>query len=745
MKTRTYLAAIVLTVLVPLLALSGWGLYLLLEEEKESRLLTVEARARSIALSIDKELVRAEGALRVIGQTEQMAREEFQPLYELMRKTLTSPDSWAVLYDAEGRMLLHTHHPHGTRFDEGPDTWVPQAIALRKTSVSNLREGRAGKWKVVSVNLPVKSASGHQFLLSHTFHVSHITALLHRAELPPAWVVGVFGADGISIARNLREQEFVGKPVKPELYEASRQRATGRLKNVTRDGMLAYNTLTHTTRADWTVAIAAPQEEINRPARTATLIAGCVLLFALGSAVLGIVLFARRLTASFDLALDAAKSLELGKMPVVQPSGVVEADVLQRALHDAGAKLEAENEARQRLEREREQLLRNEREARRAAENQNNAKDEFLAMLAHELRNPLAPIVAAAHMLKLAGRDEASVQRTGDIIIRQAEHLKSLIHDLLDVSRVTRGLVSVDRQPVGMGAVVTSAIEQAQPLLDSRKHTLALDMRAADAVVLGDKKRLVQVVANLLNNAAKYTPPGGRIALTAETRAGQLVLTVSDNGIGIDPELLPHVFDLFRQAQRTADRSQGGLGLGLALVRSIMELHGGQVSANSDGIGKGACFTLTLPLHAGDAAQARVAHDAARSGAEPVRLMIVDDNVDAARTLANLLEAKGHHVSVMANAHSALEESLRRPLPLYILDIGLPDVDGYELARRLRAAPATAGAVLVALTGYGQMHDQAMAFAAGFDHHFVKPIDIAALDRILLEVAQSQARQAVCG
>ena len=745
MKTRTYLAAIVLTVLVPLLALSGWGLYLLLEEEKESRLLTVEARARSIALSIDKELVRAEGALRVIGQTEQMAREEFQPLYELMRKTITSPDSWAVLYDAEGRMLLHTHHPYGTRFDEGPDTWVPQAIALRKTSVSNLREGRAGKWKVVSVNLPVKSASGHQFLLSHTFHVSHITALLHRAELPPAWVVGVFGADGISIARNLREQEFVGKPVKPELYEASRQRATGRLKNVTRDGMLAYNTFTHTTRADWTVAIAAPQEEINRPARTATLIAGCVLLFALGSAVLGIVLFARRLTASFDLALDAAKSLELGKMPVVQPSGVVEADVLQRALHDAGTKLEAENEARQRLEREREQLLRNEREARRAAENQNNAKDEFLAMLAHELRNPLAPIVAAAHMLKLPGRDEASVQRTGDIIIRQADHLKSLIHDLLDVSRVTRGLVSVDRQPVGIGAVVTSAIEQAQPLLDSRRHTLALDVRAADAVVLGDKKRLVQVVANLLNNAAKYTPPGGRIALTAETRAGQLVLAVSDNGIGIDPELLPHVFDLFRQAQRTADRSQGGLGLGLALVRSIMELHGGQVSAASEGIGKGACFTLTLPLHAGDAAQARVAHDAARSGAEPVRLMIVDDNVDAARTLANLLEAKGHHVSVMANAHSALEESLRRPLPLYILDIGLPDVDGYELARRLRAAPATAGAVLVALTGYGQMHDQAMAFAAGFDHHFVKPIDIAALDRILLEVAQSQARQAVCG
>ena len=527
MKTRTYLAAIVLTVLVPLLALSAWGLNLLLEEEKEARLLTVEARARSIALSIDKELVRAEGALRVVGQTRLMAREDFAALYELMRKTITSPDSWAVLYDAEGRMLLHTHHPYGTRFDEGPNTWVPRALALGKPSVSNLREGRAGKWKVVSVNLPAEGESGRQYLLSHTFHVSHITALLQRQELPPDWVVGVFGEDGISIARNLREQEFVGKPVKRELFEASRQRATGRLNNVTRDGLRAYNTFTHTTRADWTVAIAAPEEEINRPARTATFIAACVLLFALGSAVLGIVLVARRLSASFDLALHAAKSLELGKIPVVQPSGVVEADVLQRALHHAGTKLEAENQVRQRLEREREGLLRSEREARRAAENQNNAKDEFLAMLAHELRNPLAPIVAAAHMLKLPGRDEASVQRTGDIIIRQADHLKSLIHDLLDVSRVTRGLVSIDQHPVEVEAVVKSAIEQAQPLINSRRHALALDLRAAGAVVLGDKKRLVQVVANLLTNAAKYTPPEGRIVLSADVRDQQLVLALS--------------------------------------------------------------------------------------------------------------------------------------------------------------------------------------------------------------------------
>ncbi|MFC0252216.1 ATP-binding protein [Massilia consociata] len=763
MKTRTYLAAIILTVLIPLLALSAWGLTLLLQKEKEARLSNVEEKARFIALSIDKQLASSEGALRVIGQTEPMSQEDFLSLYSLMRQTLTSSESWAVLYDMEGRMLMHTHHPYGTVFDEGPNPWVSSAIALQKPSVSDLREGRAGKWKVVSVNLPVRTASGRQYLLSHTFHVSHITRLLHSVDLPGTWVVGVFGTDGISIARNLREKEFVGTRVVPALYEASRAQTSGRIRNLTRDGFWAYNTFTHTTRADWTVAIAAPIEEINSPARTATVIAALVLAVAFGGAILGIVVFARRITGSFNLTLAAAKSLEQGKIPAVEASGVVEADALQRALRDAGMKIEAENQARQALEREREQLLRSEREARRAAENQNSAKDEFLAMLAHELRNPLAPIAAAAHMLKLPGRSEATLQRTGEIITRQVEHLKSLIHDLLDVSRVTRGLVSIEQARVEIGAVVKGAAEQVEPLMLSRRHAFRLDVRTPHAVVSGDQNRLIQVVTNLLANAAKYTPEGGNIVLAVDVRGQDLVLSVTDNGIGIDPELLPQVFDLFKQARRSADRSQGGLGLGLALVRSIMALHGGQVEVHSDGIGKGACFTLSLPLSppapssapsstpssaslpqsSAQAAEAGAPPDDTGVRAEPVRLMVVDDNVDAARMLANLLEAKGHQVTVMADAHNAIRHSQDAPYALYILDIGLPDMDGYELARRLRRASGSKDAVLVALTGYGQVHDRQTAFAAGFDHHFVKPVDIAALDRILASTATAASRPCV--
>ncbi|MBQ5939084.1 ATP-binding protein [Massilia sp. AB1] len=734
MKTRSYLTAIILIVLLPLLALSAWGLSLLLQDEKEARLQAVAEKANSVALSIDKEFAKAEGALRVIAQTDAMASEDYASLHALMRKTITSENSWGVLFDDAGRMLLHTHLSYGKPIDQGPNPWVLEAIARGEPSVSNLRPGRAGKSKVVSVQLPVKTPSGRTYLLAYTFNNTHITALLRHKDLPDTWVIGVFGADGISIARNVREHQFVGTPVRPELFQAAQRQFSGRIINRTRDGFMAYNSFTHTSRAAWTVAIAAPRDEINSPARNATWFAAVVLLIALGCAGAGIVVFARRITGSYQLTLAAAKTLEVGGIPAPVRSGVLEADLLQTALHDAGVKLARENEARQALERERETLLASERDARREAENQNHAKDEFLAMLAHELRNPLAPISAAAQTLGLQINNERAVRRAGDVIVRQVDHLKSLINDLLDVSRVTRGLVSIEQDEVKIGAIAGSAVEQAQPLIQARGHRLEVQVRCPQARVRGDRVRLIQVLSNLLNNAAKYTPSGGAITLTVDTLGSEAVIEVADNGMGIDAELLPHVFDLFRQASRSSERSQGGLGLGLALVRSIMALHGGRVEAHSEGLGQGARFTLFLPLLAQGPGQAGNAAVAATAPPAPVRLMIVDDNLDAARALANLLEAKGHSVAIAGDAQAALGHGGAEAFAVYILDIGLPGMDGYELARRLRSA-AGGRVVLVALTGYGQAQDIHKAYAAGFDHHFVKPIDIEALDRILAAAA----------
>ncbi|WP_051933542.1 PAS domain S-box protein [Massilia sp. BSC265] len=364
-------------------------------------------------------------------------------------------------------------------------------------------------------------------------------------------------------------------------------------------------------------------------------------------------------------------------------------------------------------------------------------KDEFLAMLAHELRNPMAPIRAAADLLESRELAPEQRRRTSQIISRQVRHMTGLVDDLLDVSRVTRGLIELQRTRLDVKQVIADAIEQTRPLMEAKRHRLVVELASDAAQVLGDHKRLVQVLSNLLNNAAKYTPAGGRIAVTMGATDGQVELEVADNGIGIAPELQERVFDLFTQADRSPDRSQGGLGIGLALVRSLVELHGGSVACRSEGQGKGSRFVVTLPRIAGQDEPAAAQAEAPAPSSPGRRVLVVDDNVDAAQMLGMCLETAGHEVMIEYGPQQALERA-RTGLPeVCILDIGLPGMDGNELARRLRVMPETAGATLIALTGYGQEQDRQNAMAAGFDHHLVKPVAAPAL---LALVAQAQGR-----
>jgi signal transduction histidine kinase len=369
------------------------------------------------------------------------------------------------------------------------------------------------------------------------------------------------------------------------------------------------------------------------------------------------------------------------------------------------------------------------------AEARNRQQNEFLAMLAHELRNPLAPISAAAQLLRLSGLNEDRVRQSSDVIARQVKHMTELVDDLLDVSRVTRGLVTLTKRGLDIKRVVGSAVEQARPSIQARKHALGLRMCAQNAFVQADQTRLIQVIVNLLTNAAKYTPQGGQIELAVEVCGPEVRLSVSDNGSGIDPALLPHIFDLFTQGERTPDRAQGGLGLGLALVKSMVALHGGRVEAASGGPGQGSAFSIYLPLLL-DGVPALLADGSVAPGAAaaPMQLIIVDDNVDAAESLAALLAVEGHQVTVLEDAASTLREAAEHPPQAFILDIGLPDMDGYQLARSLRARPETTNAVFIALTGYGQAHDKVLAKAAGFDHHFVKPVEWQELAKALATV-----------
>ncbi len=365
-------------------------------------------------------------------------------------------------------------------------------------------------------------------------------------------------------------------------------------------------------------------------------------------------------------------------------------------------------------------------------------KDEFLAMLAHELRNPLAPISAGADVLRLTRVDEKRVRQISELISRQVKHMTSLVDDLMDVSRVTRGLITLDNTMLDARQIVADAVEQVRPLIDARGHKLEVHTPPASAFVEGDQKRLIQVVTNVLNNAAKYTPQGGRIVLKMDASAEQVVISVADNGIGMGPDMVGRVFELFAQAERTSDRSQGGLGIGLALVKSLVDLHGGTVTATSGGPDLGSEFTIRLP-RAGlpQVAGERLGGATLAPALRPLRVLVVDDNADAALMLGMFLESAGHQVSVEHNARGALVRAHRDEPDVCLLDIGLPDMDGNELARQLRGQPGGERAVLIAVTGYGQEQDRQQTAAAGFDHHFVKPVDAEQLLALLAGLQRS--------
>lgn len=364
-------------------------------------------------------------------------------------------------------------------------------------------------------------------------------------------------------------------------------------------------------------------------------------------------------------------------------------------------------------------------------------KDEFLATLGHELRNPLAPLLTGLQLIKLAGVQDPTAARVTAVMERQINHLVRLVDDLLEVSRITRGVIDLQKEPLDLASIVRSAIDTSRPAVDAARHELTVDVPSEPIAVTGDAVRLTQVFANLLTNAAKYTNAGGHIWLTVRKEGERAIVSVRDNGIGIAPAQLASVFDMFTQVDRSSRRSQGGLGIGLTLVRSLVAIHGGRVEARSAGLGAGSEFIVDLPILIGR----RVRTHNARSLAPfpPRRILIVDDNRDAGETLGALLTGLGATVSVADSGPAALELLETFQPDAVLMDIGMPEMDGYEVSRRIRADPDRGRVLLIALTGWGQEDDQRRSRAAGFDHHLVKPPDIDKL-RDLLTAGRSSGR-----
>jgi signal transduction histidine kinase len=357
-------------------------------------------------------------------------------------------------------------------------------------------------------------------------------------------------------------------------------------------------------------------------------------------------------------------------------------------------------------------------------------KDEFLALLGHELRNPLAPVTTALQIMRIHENEPNRVARSREIVERQIEHMTRLIDDLLDVSRITRGKIELREQPLLLSSVIERAIESARPLIDERGHRIVLDMPTEPVTFLADPARLSQVFANLLNNAAKYTDVGGRIWLRARVDGTSLVVGVKDDGPGLTKELRQHAFELFMQGPQTRARARGGLGIGLTLVRRLVELHGGTVEALSEGPGKGTEFVVHLPLRMPPVAEG-IAPTAPAAAGPKRRILVVDDNVDAAEALGELLRDYGHEVATAHDGSQALDNARLHHPEIILLDISMPEMDGYEVARRIRGELGLGDALLIALSGYGEDRHRRLAREAGFDQHVTKPVDASKLEELL--------------
>lgn len=611
-----------------------------------------------------------------------------------------------------------------------------RAVAERRFIAGNYVFGRVIQKHTINLTYPVIDDDGTvRAVLFAAMDLFNLDRFITGLDLPPGAILITTDAEGGIISRRPEPGKWFGRDVLPEMQAHMSQSNPQPKVLIGPDGVRRLHTFAHVGTPDtsnYTLTIGIPRHDIVAAAQhdqnislITLAITTALALFA--TWLLGNVTIVKRVKALVKTSqriatgdLKARTGVNYGREEIGQLARSLDAmaDSLQRKDGDRDL-------AEQKL---------------RAADNR---KDQFLAMLAHELRNPLAPISAAAQIIKITNTsDDGRLRQASEIIIRQVTHMASLIDDLIDVARVTRGLVTTDKTPQDIKLIIADAVEQVRPLIKTRRHHLMVDIEGQNAFVLGDHKRLVQIVANVLHNAAKYTPEGGSIALLLKNDGDQIVITVSDNGVGISADLLPYVFDLFTQAERAADRSQGGLGIGLALVRSIVELHGGTVTASSDGPGTGSKFVIRLPMLTHEVPAPRM-QEPPRITLAPrmLRILIVDDNVDAARILAMFLEANGHQVMVEHTSRRALERARLEVPDVCLLDIGLPDFDGYELARRLRKQPETARTLLIAVTGYDRKQDLS-ARATVFDHYFVKPIDTSKLVELLADFSLPKKRAA---
>ena len=727
-RIRNHLLLLAACVLVPGLIGATIAIQTVRDDARETALRGLRETVRATALLVDGQLQRSIGALSALGHSSALARGDFEAFYAEAQAANMPPDVWTLLLDESGTQRLNTAVPFGT--PPPPPTArerVAATLASGQPLVTDVLVGPVTGKLITTVYLPAAPVSGAatRYVVAQAFAVEHWKKSALQPQGRADWVVAVIDRNGHFIARSLRTDELLGQTARPELVAAAASAPEGLIRHRTLEGVEVYDAFAYSRLTGWTVAVAAPVDSIEASVTEAAVPLTAGLLVALIGGAISLTWLAHALFNGVQGASLAAQALGEGRQPDPATSSLDELDALHRSIADAGRLLASERDRREAAESSRRGLLESEQAARELAQRQNASKDVFLAMLGHELRNPLAAIAGATARLERS-RLGVEERRFLDIMQRQNDHLARIVDDLLDSSRMLSGKLMLKARPFDLGECVRRGVEALRAAPQASGHELAVE--ASSAWIDGDSVRIEQVLNNLVTNAIKFSPPGSRIRVVVRAHAGAAILEVSDSGSGIAAELLPHIYEPFIQGPSPAGQAPSGLGLGLALVQQIVALHGGTVEATSHAPAAGCTFRVTLR---------RIAAPAAVPAASPTplgeacRVLLVEDNADIRAAVAAVLLDEGFEVIEAADGEGALVIAPACDPDVVVMDLGLPGKSGLVVAAELRGWAALHGVALIALSGYGQQSDSDESRRAGFVAHLVKPTSPDELIRVI--------------
>lgn len=736
MRLRTHLHVLTIGTLLPVAVFGLVATKLIADRERDLVRRGGQERTLALLTAVDAELDGSLKSLQALATSADLSTGNLASFHEEATRAVSIQPGWREiqLADPGGNVVLRTSDPYGASGSTVRELGsFRHAVESRIPTIRDLYEERDGAYRF-GIRTPVIIADSVRYVVSALIDPAEIRGLLERQRLPSDWVGVVLDSSNRIVARTVDNEAMVGRLASVSLRSALVEAGEGWFRGRTLENFAVYTPFSRSPRTGWTVALGIPAGSVDAGAADVGWVFAAGIIAAVLAAILLANVLSRRIAG--PIAALAATARAVGRGEAVEPgsrAGVREVREVNRVLTRAAEQV-----------RQREATLRERESALRAAD---RAKDEFLAMLGHELRNPLSALMSAADVLEMSTpSDGGPTARAAGVIDRQVRHMTRLVDDLLDVSRVTTGKINLEMEALDLGAAVRSVVDTFQAAGRFGSHEIGVDV--VPTWIRGDRSRIEQIAANLIGNAVKYTPAGGRVDIRVFERDGEAVFEVEDSGVGLTPELAPRVFDAFVQGDRSLDREAGGLGLGLTLVKTLVDRLGGTVTAYSAGPDRGARFTVRLPVMPPPERLSR-ADGAASAGHVETgerrrrRVLIIEDNQDARETLTTGLELLGHEVLAAADGEAGLALARSSKPDVAVIDIGLPRMNGFEVARRIRPAgstPADTDAVrLVALTGYSQAETREHAEASGFDRSLTKPVGTEQLARVIEELLEESS------